>query len=189
MKIQKPKAGYKSNMTVPSKSDSFETSLLKQTRDPYKFDEDAQRRALVAYAHHGTYSKAAAAASVCMRTIRNKVRDDAQFAELWEEALMIFRDKMEEIAYDIAFKGTEVPIIGGKDKDQIIAYTKKYEPRIIELMLKKFNPEYREKQLALPNGAVGGVLVVGAPLTNEELVAEYGNKELPAIDVEGQVVQ
>lgn len=167
----------------PSKRVEINMEILQLSQDPTKFDEAAKQRALLALSVFGTVTKACQAAGVCLQTILNHRKKDKEFAQAWEEAKQIFKDQLEMKAYELAVEGIPMPIIGGKDRDEIITWVKKYEPRLIELILKRHIEDYRD-QSKVDHNVSGGVLVVNARPSQEEFLRraeEAANQR--AIDV------
>ena len=162
-----------------------------KTRGPYKFDLDAQRRAVEAWADLGRQSVAAGAAGVSVFTIKNYIRYDPDFAEAWEEARMVYRDKIQAEVYRRGVVGYLKPIVstlrrrtedGVEIVKEIVGHETVLSDRMLELEAKRVVPEYRDRQE--PAVQVNtGVLVVGRrPETEEEWVEKHGGeRELPPL--------
>jgi len=141
-----------------------------------KFDDDGKVRALDALANLGTVANAAKAAGVCTQTIRDALKEDKFFAKCWEEALGDFRDKMEMAAYTRAVDGWEEPVYSQKLGVQI-GTVKKYDSGLLQFIMKRWIPDYREKVQADVN-IKGGVLILAAARATsyEEVFARHGDK-------------
>lgn len=136
----------------------------------------------------------AAAAGMSFAWIR-KLRRDPEFCEWEEESMEAYRDSIQKEAHRRAVTGWDEPIIGGKDKDTVVTTVRRYSDRLLELLLKRHIPEFREKW----EGEVkvtGGVLVAPvSPATTDDWMKKYGGPQLPAepgrdiIDVPAQPSQ
>lgn len=108
----------------------------------------------------GLKYKSSAAAGFSYEWLK-RLRADPTFSALEEAALESYRDSLCREAHRRAVEGVDEPVIGGKDKDRVVAVIRKYSDRLLELMLKRHIPEFREKW----EGEVkvtGGVLVAPA---------------------------
>ena len=94
--------------------------------------------------------------------IKELMKRAPEMKELVEVAMERYRESLEREAHRRGVEGWDVPIIGGKFKDEIVAYEKKYDGKLLELMLKRHIPEYRER-FEGEIKVTGGVLVVPAP--------------------------
>lgn len=77
-------------------------------------------------------------------TVKKRMEIDLDFAEAAEAAADRHRQKIYAAAVQRATVGYEVPIIGGKEKDQIVAHERRYSDSILALLLKRHFPEFRD---------------------------------------------
>lgn len=77
-------------------------------------------------------------------TIKKRMEIDLEFAEAAEAAADRHRQKIYAAAVQRATVGYEVPIVGGKEKDTIVAYERRYSDSILALLLKRHFPEFRD---------------------------------------------
>jgi hypothetical protein len=126
-----------------------------------KFDLDAMQRFCLAFSGHNLITKAAQAAGVTVGTVRIYLKTNPMFADMVDEAKMIYRDKIVETVYERAVTGIEEPIVGGLGRDQVVAYKRTYSDRLLELEAKRVEHGYRDKGGVEINTG-GGVLVVQA---------------------------
>lgn len=69
-----------------------------------------------------------------------------EWEERWNEAEEMYRESLIEAAHDRAVNGVEEPIIGGKDRDEIVTHVTRYSDRLMERMLEaKGGPEFSPK--------------------------------------------
>lgn len=130
-----------------------------------KFNAKARTKFLKHFRQYGLLHLAAAAAGVTTETVRNHRKDDPDFDELYEETLEQYRDDLEMAAHARAVEGVE------QDKYFKGEYTHtevQYSDRLLELMLKRHRPEYRDK-IDVAATVKGGIAVLPEPnLTSEE---------------------
>jgi hypothetical protein len=70
---------------------------------------------------------------------------DPEFAEAWAESKARFIGHLKSETLRRATVGWEEPIIGGINRDQIVAKKKIYSDRLAELYLKRHDPKFRDK--------------------------------------------
>lgn len=94
----------------------------------------------------GAYITAADAVDVDPRAAYRVRRDDPEFAELCELALERHREIYIEAARARAIHGVQVPIVGGRNRDEIVAHETKYSDSLMAMFLKRADPSFRDKQ-------------------------------------------
>ncbi len=149
-------------------------------KSPYKFDDDSMSRFLNNYMLTGQINTSCRAAGISEETVRRYIRDNSNgFADLFAEAKGMFRDMIETEIQRRAIEGIDEPIIGGKDRDQVVVTVKRYSDRLLEFLAKRHIPEYREKQ-QLDVNVAGGVMVVPAiTKTDDDWSGEYDDLKRP----------
>lgn len=141
-----------------------------------KFDDVQKKVYLEEYAKHGLKGRAAEAANVTLGCVYNHRKNDPVFAEMEEAAWQARCD---------AVRGSiEADALEGFDRKhykdgELIKEEKVYETPIRLAMLKRHDPEYRDKLDVNMSGAGGGVLVVPMRLSMEEWEALYSPKDEP----------
>lgn len=130
---------------------------------------DAQRRKhrfIEVLARTGNVSYSAHAAGWRSRNTAYQQKDkDPLFAELWEEALEISMDALEMEARSRAM-GWDEPVFN-KDGEQV-GTRRVFSDKMMEILLKAHRPEkYREK-FEHDHKVGGGVIVMPAPMTEDE---------------------
>jgi len=148
-------------------------------RGSYKFDRDARNRFLETYARTGLVGLAVKASGVSGETVRIYTNENLEgFADEYEEAKMAYRDTIEAEIHRRAISGWEEPLIGGKDRDQIVTYVTRYSDRLLEFHAKRHIADYREKtQLDL--NVKSGVIAIPVVAPSGE-AWEEANKEIAA---------
>lgn len=74
-------------------------------------------------------------------TVQKARREDEDFAEEWDFALLAASNKLEEEAWRRAEDGVLEPTYY---KGEIVGYTTKYSDTLMMFMLRKLNPAYRD---------------------------------------------
>lgn len=149
-----------------------------------QFEEDRRIEYLLALAASGRKGDAAAFAGVTIRTIQRHRNDDEDFAELEESALEVYRDKVRKAIDEEGVEGSLHPVIlkDSEGAESIAGWTRKRNPKILELAAKLLLPEYRER-LEVSGGLdvkVGVLAVTGAPSSVEAWTDRHGGKKLDA---------
>lgn len=142
----------------------------------FQFDQDAKDRVCRTIAETGRMYFAAKACGFCSQTVKDHFKHDPEFKAAYDEAMGQYRDSLEEEIHRRAMEGVEEPIIGGKNKNEVVCTVTRYSDRLLELHAKRHISEYREKQMDI-NVGQGGVLVVGEALTEEEWQEKYGGRK------------
>lgn len=97
-------------------------------------------------AEFGNFSIAADSVGTSASKIKNRMILDTDFRNLIEDALLTFSAKIEQEALRRAVDGYDVPVFGGRFKDEIVGYERKYSDSLMSMMLKRNDPSYRDKQ-------------------------------------------
>ncbi len=138
-----------------------------------KLCDDQKIRFLDHFAENGRMTHAAQAAGVGYNTIKNHLEKDPEFEDAFLQAKRAYRDRVAETAYRIAVEGYEEPIVGGKEKDQIVAYKQVYATNILAMELRRVDPDYKERTEVDMN-VKGGVLVAPGTTDPNDWVKEHG---------------
>ena len=160
------------------------------------FDDERRMEYLLALAAGGRKGDAAAFAGVTPRTVTRHRNDDEEFAELEEAALEFFRDKVRAAIHEEGVEGSLSPVIlrDSEGAESIAGWTRKRNPKILELAAKLLLPEYRDR-LEVSGGLdvkVGVLAVTGPPTSVSDWSDRHGGKKLdaptlPATDSSGTV--
>ena len=144
-------------------------------KPPVEFTEARKEQYLEILRASGLKYMSAKAAGVSYITVEQHKKADPEFAEACELALQERLDELENAAFTRAIDGVDEPVIGGKDRDQIITSIRRYSDGLMTTLLKAHRAAYRERQEIDHNFKGGGVLVVGvAAKTDQEWEAEHG---------------
>ena len=125
-----------------------------------KVTPESLSRFLEVYKECGHKAKAALAANLSYDAIRRAERSDPDFAAEVEQAHELFTARLCEAAYKAAVEGWKVPKYDAKG--QLCGHEWKFSERILELLLKRHDPAFREKA-DIDVKHSGGVVVVQAP--------------------------
>lgn len=125
-----------------------------------KVTPESLGRFLEVYMECGHKAKAALAAGLSYDSIRRAEKDDPEFAAEVEQAHELFSARLSEAAYKAAVEGWKVPKYDAKGN--LCGHEWKFSERILELLLKRHDPAFREKA-DIDVKHSGGVVVVQAP--------------------------
>jgi len=121
----------------------------------------------------------AEAVGVSTSTVYDHCRRDPEFKERFEEARQAW---IEEYAMAALLKrgieGVDRPLIGGKFKDEIVAYERVYSDSLLLAYMRAYKPEFKEKAdtTALITGGAAGVMIVpAAPQNMEHWQVSFGD--------------
>ena len=153
-------------VNVPADQTNWRQNL-QQAR--IKFDDVQKDIYLMELADHGLKGRSGRSAGVCMQTIQDHREIDPEFQMSEQEAMSKYRDKVVAHANDLALNGVKtVRIIDERERVEKI----EYPIRLIELELKRVEPEYREKQPMDINPVGTGVLLAPADKSPQQWIDE-----------------
>lgn len=134
------------------------TFTLKKARRP--FTDDLKERFLEHLAEIGLHYKAAAMVGVSGQAVYNARKADPEFDAAYEEAREAYYDKLEQEAARRAYEGVTEPVIGGKDRDEIVTYVRKYSDQMMMFLLRGGRPDKFRENVKVDASVNGGVMVV-----------------------------
>lgn len=132
-----------------------EAEILKDAQPHNEFTDERKQRFIELLMSYGVKHKCAKAVGICPYTFNLHMKKDPEFAEAVNLALEVFRDTLEEVIIDRAVHGWVEPLTSG---GMVVGYVKKFDNRLLELLLKRHIPEFRDKQ-QIDMKVSGGVLV------------------------------
>lgn len=135
-----------------------------------KFDDETKGRFLEAIVRHGKRALAALEAGVSMQTVRNHMKIDPEFAELFDAALQERADRVTAQIEEEAMEGFEEPIYSQKT-GELLGTKRVYETPIRLAILKRYDPEYKDRSETTISGAVG-VLVAPAEMSPQAWIEQ-----------------
>lgn len=118
------------------------------------------------------------AVGVSATTLCYHLKNDPEFAQAFEDARQCWIDEhLVTALLQRAVKGVDKPLLGGRFKDEVVAYERVYSDSLLALELRASRPEYREaKGAAISTSGTGGVLIVpGAPETVSDWQNAFGD--------------
>lgn len=146
-------------ITVKGRGSKHGTEIIR--RAAYgKVTPETLTRFLEAYMDCGHKAKAALIAGLSYSSILRAEKDDPEFADEVVQAHELFTAKLSDAAYKAAVEGWKVPKFDAKG--QLCGHEWKFSERILELMLKRHDPAFRDKA-DIDVKHSGGVVVVQAP--------------------------
>jgi hypothetical protein len=110
-------------------------------------------------------------------TVNRLKKDEPVFKEMCDEAMEAYVESLEAAAHSRAVDGWEEPVFSQKLGTEI-GRIQRFDSRLLELMLKRHRPEFREKF----EGEIkvsGGVLIAPiAAATPEQWAQQFGGERL-----------
>lgn len=162
---------------IAAKADAGASSWREKLQSSkIKFDDRQKLVYCEFLAETGRKTHAAMAAAVCEQTVANHLKNDPEFADMVQRALGQYRDTILGHAYKLSVEGVDEPIVGGKDKDEVVAYKKVYATNILAMEMRKVDPSYKDRAEVDVN-MKGGVLVTPAQMSPDEWASKYAPKE------------
>lgn len=158
-------------------------------RNFYNFSDLKKKIFLETYEATGNISRSADLAGISNGTHYRWLKEDPEYAAMFEEAHARACDALEAEARRRAVEGTERPVFY---KGRIVGYIREYSDRLLELLLKAKKPhEYKERTATEISGPGGGPIEVRnyEQLSDDELdrllaekLAALGKDSAPAAD-------
>jgi hypothetical protein len=140
--------------------------VLKQPRQPV--DQRVWDLYLERLAETGFKIRSAVAAGTCYETVRTFLLRHPAFKAEEERALSQFREKLEAEAYRRAYEGVDEPIIGGKDRDEVVCHVKRYSDRLMEKLLEAHIPERFRQHARVDVSLKSAVVAIPAAISPDE---------------------
>lgn len=141
---------------------------------------------LDAYMDCGHKAKAALVAGLSYSSILKAEKADPEFAEEVKQAHELFAAKLSDAAYKAAVEGWKRPIFDAKGNQ--VGTEWKFSERILELLLKRHDPNFRDK-VEVDQKVSGGVIVVQAPaMTMADWERQVASANREVIDVVPQAL-
>lgn len=128
-----------------------------------EFTIERKERFIEIYRKTGLLARTAELVGVTLGTVNEHRKFDEVFAEAVDNARECWIDEvLVQNAIKRAVEGVQEPMIGGKDRDQIVAYKTNYSDALHLALLKSKRPEFKDKGTPVDSGEAknAGVLVV-----------------------------
>ena len=124
-----------------------------------KFTDDRKAVFLRHFSMTERFYNSCHAAGISGETVRRHLKSDPDFMAAFEEARERYRDMVYAARNKALFEGYAEPIVGGKDKDEVVAIKQNFPFQVLLKELQRVDPAYRDKA-ELDLNMKGGVLVV-----------------------------
>ena len=150
-----------------------------------KFTDHAKAQFLLIYAETANFTAAARAVGIAPVTVAEHRKVDPEFDLACQHAQACYRDKVAEHARDLIMNGVERPIMGGRFKDKIVAHETVFPTALIQMELRRTDPDYRDHR-QVDHNVKGGVLVAPANVEPTDWARQLKDHSAKTIDVESQ---
>jgi hypothetical protein len=108
-------------------------------------NEEQCSKYLAALRETGAYISAAEVINCNPREIADYRKREPEFAEMCKAMLEHFGAAIVAVARERVMNGWENPVVGGRNRDEIVAHTKHYSDSLTLAFLKKVDPDFRDK--------------------------------------------
>ncbi len=119
---------------------------LRKPKGTLRGNVAAQEAFLEAYARTGVLIAAADAAGVSSEHARTYRLDDEEFDAAVLAAHERFKQRLHDEAVRRGVEGWDEPVFGGQFKDMVVGYVRKFDPKLLEMVLKRHDPSFRESK-------------------------------------------
>jgi len=142
------------------------------------FDNERKQRYLELYRYDpdlgGNRALCAEAVGCSLSAVDNHIQKDPVFREAYQEAQRLWvEDNLVKPTIKRLRDGVERPIIGGKERDQVVATVREYSDSLATLHLKARAPEFRDSNTSGGVGTGGVLVIMTAPVTIDDWVKRY----------------
>lgn len=174
-----PEKGYKNyRKTAAERSGQARADMAgwrkKVQASKLKFDDVQKGIYINVLSKTGRRQQAADAAGVCYQTVMVHRENDPEFEASFQAALGTWADTIHKLAMKL-MEGVKKPIVGGKDKDVIVAHELVHATNLLAMEMRRTNAEYKERsEIDLKHG--GSVLIAPAEMTPEEWIKQQEAK-------------
>lgn len=130
------------------------TDVYTESRNYNLIEESLFPKFFQALETTGRYSTAARAVGWSQIELSRYRHQNPEFQVLCDLALEGYTDVFIAEAKRRAVDGTKKPIVGGRERDKIVAYEEMFSDRLMELFLKRGDPTFNEKSKLEIEGGV-----------------------------------
>lgn len=148
-----------------------------------KFDADVKHRFLSLYRLCGQLQRAALETGVAPSTVRGHLKSDPEFKDAYQEAYRDFQEQIEREVLRRGIMGWEEPVY---QQGLLVGTIRKFDPRMLELAVKRHIPEYKES-FNVDHNVSGGILVIPQIESKEDWEKRH-DADPKKIDVEVETI-
>lgn len=169
--------GHASSTGGPGPRNMDQTNWRRRIQESRtKFDDDRKATFLQRFAECGRMYESAQAADISYATVSKHLKDDPEFAEAFGEAREAYKDLVHRTAYKVGVEGYDEPMIGGKDKNEVVAHKRVYATNILAMEMRRVDPSYKERS-EIDMNLNGGVMLLPGEMSLEEWMEKYGKSD------------
>ena len=154
----------------------------RQRMDPakLKFTDDLKFKYCEFLARTSHKAQAAASVGMTVAAVLHHRNIDPEFNAACEQAMADYADIVHALAWKL-MNGVKKPIIGGPNKDQVVAEEIVHAIPLVAMEMRKVDPAYKERSEVDVN-AKGAVLVAPAGMSPEDWVHQEQERNKTATD-------
>ena len=94
----------------------------------------------------GSLAKAAESVGSSLTRLKKFMEGDPEFKAEIEDAIAVYGASLEQAAHERAVIGYDVPIYGGRFKDELVGFERRYSDGLLKMLLQKTDPAYKDQQ-------------------------------------------
>lgn len=149
--------------------------------EPTRFDTERKAKFLLLIQNTGMLQRSARQAGVSPSTVRSHLKTDPTFKAAYEEARQDYIEQVEREAHRRAIDGWDEEVY---QQGEYVGTVRKFDSRILELMLKRYVPEYKEKY-EVQHSVAPGTLAVPTQASERDWESRYaGEAEIAEAETE-----
>lgn len=132
----------------------------------------------------GLYAFSCEMVGIDKMVVESARKQDERFDRLCQAAREGYADSLVVEAHRRAVEGVDRPVIGGRNRDEIVTYTRVYSDKLLQSLLRAYKEEFKDTRqpVTVDVGATNrGVLILPSKLEGTEWEQEHGaaDKEQP----------
>ena len=167
--------------------DIGDQSGYKKKFDKYKikFTDELKEKFLQNYVVNGQMYLSSNLCGITYCCLRNHLDNDPDFLKAFltakEEFYVRHREKVLSHVRNLQFNGITNPVIGGRNRDQVVAHTTTYPIQLLAMEMKLVEKGYVDKQDASQKEGGSGVIIVPAGVSTDDWIAVQEKKNLSKV--------
>ena len=121
--------------------------FLVEDRTPSKMDRQGKLEFLMGVASTGEIGTTCCCLNISQQCLHNVKKRDPVFREAVRMAVTVFRDNIRQAMFDRGVRGYTEPVIGGKDRDEVLFYKRIFSDAQLTNLARIHIPEMRKQEI------------------------------------------